>query len=303
MMPPKELNNEIAWMVCDYLGDHPRAITKELMRQVDPDGTVPVERLYAALLAGFCGAERDEQMWYFNQMVRRCEVTEYQDNPYFKYVCFPQLKLGRWEITRDSYAPYEAFPCVDIKVFADGREVPQLGFFEEPFSFPVIKEDGREWMALKPNEVETMKDAIAKVRGSVTVFGLGLGYFTYMAARKENVSEVKVIEKSPEAIAIFTQFLLPQFPFEDKITIIEADAFDYLESGDMSSDYAFVDLWHDSGDGPELYLKAKSYENRHPRTRFLYWIEDSLKSALRWKASREDMVFISRYCSILDLQT
>ena len=281
----KERNNEIAWMVCDYLNDHPRAITKDLMRQVDPDENVPIDRLYAALLAGFCGAEADEQMWYFSQMVRRCEVKEYQDNPYFKYVCFPQLKVGRWELARDSYAPYEAFPCGDIKVFADGREVPQLGFFEQPFSFPVIKEDGREWMALKPNEIETMKDAIAKVRGRVTVFGLGLGYFTYMAARKETVSQVTVIEKSPEAIAIFTEFLLPQFPFEDKITIMEADAFDCLEAGRMSSDYAFVDLWHDSGDGPEFYLKVKAYEKRYPGTRFLYWIEDSLKSALRWKES------------------
>ena len=142
-------------------------------------------------------------------------------------------------------------------------------------------------MALKPNEVETMKDAIAKVHGSVTVFGLGLGYFTYMVARKENVSEVRVVEKSAEAIAIFTEFLLPQFPFEDKITIVKGDAFDYLQSGDISSDYAFVDLWHDIGDGPELYLRVKEYEKRYPRTRFLYWIEDSLKSALRWKESVE----------------
>ena len=139
-------------------------------------------------------------------------------------------------------------------------------------------------MALKPNEIETMKEAIATVRGCVSVFGLGLGYFTYMAARKETVSEVKVIENSPDAIAIFNKFLLPQFPFKDKITIIEDDAFDYLESGDMSSDYAFVDLWHDSGDGPDLYMNVKEYERRYPRTMFLYWIEDSLKSALRWKS-------------------
>ena len=103
MMTPKEQNNEIAWMVCDYLNDRPCAITKELMCQVDPDENVPVERLYAALLSSFCGAETEEQMWYFSQMVRRCEVKEYLENPYFKYVCFPQLKVGRWELTRCTF--------------------------------------------------------------------------------------------------------------------------------------------------------------------------------------------------------
>ena len=275
-------NNNVAWMVSDYLSMSPRAVTRKLLEEVDPGRILTQEQAYGALLAGFCGAQTDDEMWYFTEMVHKRYVADYISNPYFREVCFPDIKVGQWEITRETYAPYEAFPCGDIAIFEGGREVPQLGYFEDTFSFPVIKQDGREWMALKPNEIETMKEAIEAVSGDVAVFGLGLGYFTFMAARKDNVRSVTVIERDESAIQIFEEMLLPQFRTADKIRIVKADAFEYLESGQMSADSAFVDLWHDSGDGPALYVRSKQYEARYPSTRFHYWIEESLRSALRW---------------------
>ena len=51
-------------------------------------------------------------------------------------------------------------------------------------------------------------------------------------------------------------------------------------------DYAFIDLWHDTADGLELYLKAKRIENKlhtaGSQTKFAYWVEKSLLSAYRW---------------------
>lgn len=51
-------------------------------------------------------------------------------------------------------------------------------------------------------------------------------------------------------------------------------------------DYAFIDLWHDTADGLEMYLKAKRIENKlHTaglQTKFAYWVEKSLLSAYRW---------------------
>ena len=53
-----------------------------------------------------------------------------------------------------------------------------------------------------------------------------------------------------------------------------------------SYDHAFVDLWHDTADGLELYLKAKKEENylkaKGIETMFSYWAEESLLSAYRW---------------------
>lgn len=38
-------------------------------------------------------------------------------------------------------------------------------------------EDGQEWMAIKPNEIETMRQPIARAAGQVVAFGLGMGYY------------------------------------------------------------------------------------------------------------------------------
>lgn len=47
-------------------------------------------------------------------------------------------------------------------------------------------------------------------------------------------------------------------------------------------DYAFVDLWHDISDGVSLYLRMKKLEKKSPNTKYLYWIEDSILSNLRF---------------------
>lgn len=43
---------------------------------------------------------------------------------------------------------------------------------------------------------------------------------------------------------------------------MKSDAFDFMAgmAGDSQDayDYAFMDLWHDTADGLELYLKAKN---------------------------------------------
>ena len=278
-------NNDIAWMVSDYLNETPRAITEGLLREVDPAGRLPRERAYAAMLAALCGAEGDSQMWYFMNMVREYRATDYLSDQYFSGVKFPETTVGSWQLTTDSYAAYEAFPCGDIVLHGDGREVPQIGYFTEPFTFPVILEDGREWMALKPNEIETMKAPLAEACGRVAVFGLGLGYFAYMASLKEEVTAVTVVERSQDVIDLFERYLLPQFPKAGKIGIVRSDAFDWLECGGLAQGYdsAFFDLWHDNGDGPDLYLRCRSYQPRYPSVRFLYWIEGFMKSALRWR--------------------
>ena len=48
-------------------------------------------------------------------------------------------------------------------------------------------------------------------------------------------------------------------------------------------DEEFADIWHDVGDGRELYLKIKSYEDRYPSVKFTYWIEDTIKCYLEPK--------------------
>ena len=45
-------------------------------------------------------------------------------------------------------------------------------------------------------------------------------------------------------------------------------------------DFVFADIWHDAGDGKELYLKMKEYETKHPDIDFNFWLEDTIKCYL-----------------------
>ena len=80
------------------------------------------------------------------------------------------------------------------------------------FYFPAVLENGNEWMTVTPNEVETMKEAISQARGRVAAYGLGLGYFAFMASEKSDVTGVTVIERDEQAIRLFEEEILPQFP-------------------------------------------------------------------------------------------
>ena len=344
----------------EFINETPCAITERLMKEADPSGELPEEILYAAFMAGFCGISEDDTTIneYFHDAVHCLETRKYRDNPYLKNIKFPDTATRHWKFTHYSYRPYEAFICNDIDIDKNLREVPQIGFFRERFAYPAVEQDWREWMAVKPSEIETMRAPIEEATGRVVTFGLGLGYFAYMVSEKPDVTLLDIVERSEEAIALFERHILPQFPNKEKIRIIRSDAFGFLnenmwqdarqeasgqckrstkegqcmeettnvqceivpeddqcwriskegqcreelnrsdrntqrgtetanrEEKQGSYDYAFIDLWHDTADGLEMYLKAKRIENKlHTaglKTKFAYWVEKSLLSAYRW---------------------
>lgn len=383
----REANNNAAWSMSEFINETPCAITERLMKEADPSGELPEEILYAAFMAGFCGISEDDTTIneYFHDAVHCLETRKYRDNPYLKNIKFPDTATRHWKFTHYSYRTYEAFICKDIDIDKNLREVPQIGFFRERFAYPAVEQDGREWMAVKPSEIETMRAPIEEATGRVVTFGLGLGYFAYMVSEKPDVTSLDIVERSEEAIALFERHILPQFPNKEKIRIIRSDAFWFLnenmwqdarqeasgqckrsieegqcweettedqckivpeedqcwrnsnegpgkrstkegQRGEETTedqcmknteegqclerqnragrstqrgaetanrekmqgryDYAFIDLWHDTADGLEMYLKAKRIENKlHTaglQTKFAYWVEKSLLSAYRW---------------------
>ena len=199
-------------------------------------------------------------------------------------ISIPTKKVGEWDLGYQCYQPYEGFISRDILVESDHTEIPQIGFFDTEFSFPTVFEGGREWMAIKPNEIETMKAPIEKAEGSVLVYGLGIGYFTYMVSEKPSVTSVTVVERDENAIKLFEEYILPQFPNANKIKIVKSDAFEYAKKSMKNGgyNYVFTDLWHDVSDGVDLYVKMKKYEALCPNLHFEYWIEDSILSNIRW---------------------
>jgi len=288
----RERNNKFSWLLFDYLNDTPCLITKELMESVSGGGLLPEESAYIALLTGFCGlnsepgnADRIIADEYFRQSVKKLDAETYRENPYYKDIRIPEVKFCNCELKYEEYDPFEAFIFKEPILENNFKEIPQIGFFSEPFHFPCVMENNHEWMAIKPNEIETIQPVLDLIYGNVVTFGLGLGYFAYMASLKENVRKIVVVEHNPEVIQLFEKFILPQFTLKEKVEIVECDAFEFImkQLPQRNFDCAFVDLWHDVSDGLDIYLRIKRLECLNNQTRFHYWIEDTLLSALRWQ--------------------
>ena len=283
-------NDLVVGILSEYINNHPRFIEAEMVEDLARECNVSNHEAFCTLLAAACGldtvdnpAHRALERQYLIPALRKLDPAVYENDAYAKTVQFPNVTHGKWELCQHSYAPYEPFVRTHPVVTKELREIPQLGYFDTEFPFPAILENGIEWMTITPNEVETMREPIAKCRGRVLTLGLGLGYFAFHASQKDEVERVVVVERSRDVIDIFKTYLLPQFPNADKIEIVEADAFLYMEEKmpRENFNYVFADLWHDASDGLEMYRKLKKYEILAPKTEFDYWIEPSLLSLLR----------------------
>ena len=284
-----EDNFRITRLYADYLSIFPEIITKEMILSLKESG---IEDKYAiaALLSEIFALDtekkdNDKRLFrdYILPSIRILDAKKYTANPYYKNVKLPDVKLGAWEFKNEAYAPYRGVICHDMILNDDFSEIPPLGFFTERFEFPAVLEDGNEWMTLTPVDLDTSEEAIERSRGKVVTFGLGLGYFAYMASTKDNVESVTVVEKSEKVIELFERYVLPQFSHPEKIRIVNCDAFEYAEKTMPGEcfDFAFVDTWRDASDGAPMYEKMKKLEHLSPNTEFSYWIENFLISNIR----------------------
>jgi hypothetical protein len=280
----RRYNSETMHLLSLYLNLLPDIITPDAIEELVRDADIEREYAYAMMLASVCGldiAGRDRAYFeaYFVPMIREMDPFEFEIDPYYDSIRIPEKKLGKWELKMMELRPCEAFVRDDFCVYPDGRMIPQIGFFMRTFPYPAALEGGREWMTLMPNETNTTKPAINFSEGKVLTYGLGLGYFAYMSALKENVESVTVVERSRDVIDLVKKYILPQLPNPEKLEIVESDAFEFAEKRMQEGGYntVFTDIWHDPSDGCDLYLRMKTYEKLLPDAKFVYWVEDTLK--------------------------
>ncbi len=307
-------NERLLNLMSIYLNDSPDAVTAEDINAL-AEFNISVEEAFALTLAGLFDLdivenENDRRFYenYFPHMFHKFAPEQFSANPYLSNIEFPSKTAGNSTFEIRSYAPYEAFVCDDFITNKDGRILPQIGFFEEEYFFPTVMEDGRIWMSVAPQEILTIEPAVLRAHGKVLTYGLGLGYFAYMAAIKPEVESVTIVDCNSDIISLFEGHVLPQFgsgkklgndrdalnaknisskkasdtqtlDCADKITIINSDAFEYADHQMQNGQFDFVygDIWHDVGDGFDLYQRMKQYECKLPNAEFMYWIEPTIK--------------------------
>ena len=284
-----ENNFRVTRLYAQLLERYPEIITSEMVDTLTADGSLTREEAIVGLLSEIFGLEFEKGedrriiIDYLTPSVRILDKQKYENNPYYKNIKLENIKDGSWEIKIEEYKPYQAVICDDMIIRDDFSEVPPLGFFTESFSFPAILEGGNEWMTLTPVDLDTCEEAIEAAHGKVVTFGLGLGCYAYMAAQKDEVESVTVVELSSDVIRLFETYILPQMENGHKIKIVNQDAFEYAEKVMPSEgfDLAFVDTWRDASDGAPMYEKMRALEKYSKNTKFLYWIENFLRSRLR----------------------
>lgn len=195
-------------------------------------------------------------------------------NPYYEQIHISPDKENCIALATADYLPYEFFQTFPRYKKENPFLYGEAGFFKERISFPVILENNRVWMSVVPSEIRSMEKDIEAAKGKVITYGLGLGYYAFMASEKEEVESVTVVEMSRDVISLFKRNILPQFPNKEKIRIIEADAFAFIEKQeDGIYDTAFSDFWSGVDDGLDLYLRFMAKTARFAKTKHSYWIE------------------------------
>ena len=276
-------NERILTLMSEYLTFTPCAIRPEDVTALAADCSLSLNEAYMALLATHCGLDtalpEDARLYrsYFPQMMHQLDPAVYEADAYFRTVKPAGGANAAIDLVYETVEPMELFVADDFRVDKQGRIFPQLGWFDRAFSFPAIREDGRVWMTVTPNEINTIQPAVQESRGKVLTYGLGLGYYAFHCLLKEDVSSVTVVEKNPAVIDVFTRLLLPFFPRKEALHIVQADAFDYAANTmpHEGFDTVFTDLWHDVADGIPLYRQMKALETPGPH--YLYWIEKTLR--------------------------
>lgn len=214
--------------------------------------------------------------------------SELAENPYYRNVKLSSCDYGSFKISRQTDEKGELF-LYDGSVYypfekGGGVIVPRIGCWKEvPSPYHVLRDnEGGIWMSITFNEINTMKDSIDECYGNVLTFGCGLGYFAYMAALKDSVSKVTIVEKDTGVISLFREKILPFFgEVGNKIEIIEADAFDYIKNiQENIYDYCFADIWDGIYDC-DKYLRLKQIAGNEFRgMKMSYWLEEAFIARL-----------------------
>ncbi|MDY0404288.1 hypothetical protein P5G51_001630 [Virgibacillus sp. 179-BFC.A HS] len=135
----KEDNYKIFALLSNYLNKAPDYVDKAEMERI-ASYNVSDEYAFGVILAAAFGLDivenaEDRAFFhaYFLSMIHQLEPSEYANNPYYKNIKLPTIKMGNSELKYETYQPFEGFVCNDIVQTNEGRQIPQIGFLGEAF--------------------------------------------------------------------------------------------------------------------------------------------------------------------------
>jgi hypothetical protein len=223
--------------------------------------------------AGFKEFQGPEETWPSLLI----STDDYLKSPYNSRIRLDRIEEKGFRLSKETIRSNELFSVSAIHPDEEGEldDWMTLRALDKPYDATFLWQGDEVWMLDAPSEANTMDPYASKAKGNVLTFGLGIGYFIYMAMRNPKVKSITVIERSPAVIAMFRKYLLPQFPSDIVVTIREGDAFDYFNASYISNfDYVFVDIWQSNDDGFRLIERLLN-QYLPPFETTDFWIESS----------------------------
>ncbi|EKV31973.1 hypothetical protein C882_3037 [Caenispirillum salinarum AK4] len=115
----------------------------------------------------------------------------------------------------------------------------------------VLYRDRVPWMSTGVMEQESHAWHVHRARGTVVVFGLGMGMYVHAAAAKPEVERVVVVDNAPDVQAVLRAATdLDAWKGREKITLVEADALDAATPEHLRTvlagarpDVLYADIW------------------------------------------------------------
>ena len=106
------------------------------------------------------GNDRADFSRFYPEAIKKANPEEFACDSYYKTVLFKEQKRKNVELCYEKYRPFEPFVIDDLTCSFDGMLLPQIGFFDKEFLFPAVKENGRIWMTVTTNEINTIRSPI-----------------------------------------------------------------------------------------------------------------------------------------------
>jgi len=242
-----QTNGAVAEILDSFLQHSNRLVTADSIKELVDEYEMEPRLAYAMLIASACVLDiyhnqvhKELFNDYFAQAVREIEPGELSGNPFIRNTEIIGKTYGQYTLSIRKYAPYEAFIVSEAVTTSDFREIPQIGFFATEASFPAIYCNGSEVYSLSPLEISATESAIENAHGRVLCYGVGIGYFAYLASGKSRIENITIVENNSELVDFFTSAVISQFPNSSKVRIINAEPLSYAENDAKSQDFDYT---------------------------------------------------------------
>jgi hypothetical protein len=203
-------------------------------------------------------------------------------NPYYQAVPFQSSKTHGVQVNTMTFVANRLFNLLSVVDDPNQslNDSMVLRALDKPLTTNILMKNNEVWMMNVPSESMTI-DPVAKiVSGRVLTFGLGIGYFVFMASLNPQVTSIDVVEYDLNVIEYFKEYLLPYFPKKINITIHHDDAKKWMSKSLIEYDHIFVDTYQNEQDG--FYWWNKGCELIKKEHKYVhYWIEPSITRIMR----------------------